>query len=353
MRIGYLQIDAAGRTGADNPLTKLKVRQAIFHAIDRQTIADKLVTGGSRVPLAPCYPSQFGCDADAAVKYEYDPAKAKALLAEAGYPNGFDIELVSVMLPQWKPRSRASAGRRQQGAVSRVQVAAGTLRAEKGEVTALLGSWGSYSINGVAAIVPQYFSHGNQDYARDPSVRAVARGRRLDQRKGDPRHRLLEGDQAVMEQAYWMPTHTYVSTYAFSKQLNFTPHSDDCRGSSWRNGIEGLAIPRVVAGCRSAVSKLSSPRIAVRRTASLRSPAAVVNASVDDRIESLRLLDARLRGHDAAIRPQVIMPTRPSAPAWINWIHVRLLCIACLLFARACGRELSDARCAGPMRACQ
>src|SRR4030081_2738012 len=44
MRGGYLSLDAAGRTGADNPLTKLKGRQAIWHAIDRKTIADKLVT---------------------------------------------------------------------------------------------------------------------------------------------------------------------------------------------------------------------------------------------------------------------------------------------------------------------
>ena len=64
MRVGYLSLDAAGRTGADNPLTKLKVRQAIWHAIDRKAIADKLVTGGSRVPAAPCFPSQFGCDAE-------------------------------------------------------------------------------------------------------------------------------------------------------------------------------------------------------------------------------------------------------------------------------------------------
>ena len=86
MRVGYLSLDAAGRTGADNPMTKLKVRQAIWHAIDRKAIADKLVTGGSRVPQAPCFPPQFGCDAEAAVLYDYDPAKAKQLLAEAGYP---------------------------------------------------------------------------------------------------------------------------------------------------------------------------------------------------------------------------------------------------------------------------
>ena len=101
MRVGYLSIDAAGRSGPDNPLTKLKVRQAIWHAIDRKSIADKLVTGGSRVPAAPCYPSQFGCDAAAAVTYDYDPAKARALLAEAGFPNGFETELVSYVLPQW------------------------------------------------------------------------------------------------------------------------------------------------------------------------------------------------------------------------------------------------------------
>ncbi len=81
MRVGYLSIDAAGRSGADNPLTKLKVRQAIWHAVNRQEFADKLVGGGSRVPPAPCFPTQFGCNADAAVKYDYDPKKAKELRA--------------------------------------------------------------------------------------------------------------------------------------------------------------------------------------------------------------------------------------------------------------------------------
>ena len=116
MRIGYLSIDAAGRSGADNPLTKLKVRQAIWHAIDRQAMADKLVTGGSRVPPAPCYPTQFGCDGDAAVKYNYDPAKAKALLAEAGYPERLRYrsrELHAAVVGV--RRTELSAGGRHQG----------------------------------------------------------------------------------------------------------------------------------------------------------------------------------------------------------------------------------------------
>jgi peptide/nickel transport system substrate-binding protein len=43
MRVGYLSIDAAGRSGAGNPLTNVKVRQAMFHAVNRQEFADKLV----------------------------------------------------------------------------------------------------------------------------------------------------------------------------------------------------------------------------------------------------------------------------------------------------------------------
>jgi peptide/nickel transport system substrate-binding protein len=228
MRVGYMQIDAAGRTGADNPLTKQKVRQAIFHAIDRQLIADKLVTGGSRVPPAPCYPTQFGCDADAAVKYDYDPAKAKALLAEAGYPNGFDTELVSYILPQWEGSIQSylqAVGIRAR--LTHMQVAAQTQRSIKGETPLALGSWGSYSVNDVASILPQFFVHGDQDYALDPHVKKwVEEG-------GSTNDKEIRGIayknaiKRITEQAYWVPLHTYVSTYAFSKSLNFTPYADE------------------------------------------------------------------------------------------------------------------------------
>ena len=43
MRVEFIQIDAGGRTGADNPLTKDKVRQAVAHAVDRPTMAKQLM----------------------------------------------------------------------------------------------------------------------------------------------------------------------------------------------------------------------------------------------------------------------------------------------------------------------
>lgn len=55
MRVAYLPMDAAGRTGADNPFTKLEVRQAVNHAIDRQTIVDALLKGESKVVWTACF----------------------------------------------------------------------------------------------------------------------------------------------------------------------------------------------------------------------------------------------------------------------------------------------------------
>jgi ABC-type transport system substrate-binding protein len=69
------------------PLDNLKVRQAVAHAIDKQAIVRKL--GGAAVALEGYYAEgmlQF--DKNFKSAYQYDPKKAKALLAEAGFANG-------------------------------------------------------------------------------------------------------------------------------------------------------------------------------------------------------------------------------------------------------------------------
>jgi ABC-type transport system substrate-binding protein len=74
------------------PIDNLMVRQAIAYAIDRQAIADALTNGAAKAAYQP-FPTTSGAyDADLAKLYPYDPAKAKALLAQAGYPNGFDLK---------------------------------------------------------------------------------------------------------------------------------------------------------------------------------------------------------------------------------------------------------------------
>src|SRR3546814_4740721 len=91
MRVGDINIVATGSSGVDDVKDK-RVRQAVNHAINREAIATALIGEGSTVINSACYPSQFGCEQDVKV-YEYDPAKAKALLAEAGYPEGFEVDI--------------------------------------------------------------------------------------------------------------------------------------------------------------------------------------------------------------------------------------------------------------------
>ena len=238
MRVGYLNMDAAGRTGAGNPLTKQKVRQAIAMAIDRSSIAKNLVQGGSRVPDAPCFPTQFGCDATAATHYDYDPAKAKALLAEAGYPGGFDVDITTFVLPQYGGAIQNYL--RAVGINARLdqlQVGAAIQRTIEGKSQMNLGTWGSYSVNDVSAFLPFFFTGGGTDYTRDAELqRLVEQGGSTT----DPDQRRRFYSQAiklVTEQAYFLPLHTYVVNYGVSRSLNFKPYPDELPRfflASWR-----------------------------------------------------------------------------------------------------------------------
>ncbi|MGM9974352.1 MAG: glutathione ABC transporter substrate-binding protein [Clostridiaceae bacterium] len=70
------------------PFNNLKVRQAINHALDKESIIEAVLQGSGSVAKGPIGPNVFGVNQDLD-SYKYDVDKAKALLAEAGYPNGF------------------------------------------------------------------------------------------------------------------------------------------------------------------------------------------------------------------------------------------------------------------------
>lgn len=76
------------------PFDNKLVRQAISYAVDRESIVKAVFGGTGSVSTGPISPAIWGYSADVP-KYEYDPAKAKQLLADAGYPNGLDIVITS------------------------------------------------------------------------------------------------------------------------------------------------------------------------------------------------------------------------------------------------------------------
>ena len=74
------------------PFNDIRVRQALNYAVDKTAML-KVVFGGYGVALDAPLPANLSGYANQGGPWPYDPARARALLAEAGYPNGFDTVL--------------------------------------------------------------------------------------------------------------------------------------------------------------------------------------------------------------------------------------------------------------------
>lgn len=227
MRIGYLSLDAAGRSGEGNPFTDVRVRQAVAHAIDRPTMVKALLKGKSKVVNSACFPSQFGCE-QALTSYEYDPEKAKALLAEAGYPDGFSTEFYAYRNRDYaealanflgKVGIKTNFNMLKYSALREIRMKSGT------PIT--FQTWGSYSINDVSAITSQFFKHGSLDDARDDEVKSWLD---IADSSTTPETRLENYSKAlkkIADEAYWVPLFSYNTNYVFSKEMAFTPTADE------------------------------------------------------------------------------------------------------------------------------
>ncbi|MDX2223069.1 MAG: ABC transporter substrate-binding protein [Rhodospirillaceae bacterium] len=81
--LGFLTVNGG-------PITDARVRRALNYAVNREAIIQGILGGHTRLISQIAFPGSFGFNPDLA-PYPYDPAKAKALLAEAGHPDGFDM----------------------------------------------------------------------------------------------------------------------------------------------------------------------------------------------------------------------------------------------------------------------
>ena len=87
-------VQALYLNNAEKPFDDVRVRQALCYAIDKQAVID-LAFDGYGIPLGTSMFPSFSKYYDESLTdyYTYDPAKAKELLTEAGYPDGFDMTI--------------------------------------------------------------------------------------------------------------------------------------------------------------------------------------------------------------------------------------------------------------------
>ena len=177
LRYNFLTLDVAGRTGVEFFKDK-RVRQASAHAINRDELRKNVVVGGESAfdIEALCVPFAVNCSSTVPLP-EYNPAKAKKLLAEAGYPNGFEMTISGI------PLSRAVATAmsgylRKVGIKAKIQ--APPLRSfirlsRQNKLHALTFTYGSSTIADAGTPIFFHFFPSARDFSRDPIMNKFAK----------------------------------------------------------------------------------------------------------------------------------------------------------------------------------
>jgi peptide/nickel transport system substrate-binding protein len=218
-----LRLNGSEKTPAP-PLRDIRVRKAIMHAIDREALVKSIVGEGSRVLHTFCHPFQFGCTNEGAPRYPYDPAKAKQLLAEAGFPNGFGIDFYSV---RDRPLTEAIINYLRAVGIRAdlhfVQAAAARDAERAGKVAMIWGAGGDARLD-VSVQMSSTFGGGTLDQNRDSEVRdLIDRGNT----SFDPQVSKASYAKAlalIQERAYALPLFSMISYYVAAKDLDFTPY---------------------------------------------------------------------------------------------------------------------------------
>lgn len=235
-RVIFLQFDArsdrnpAIENVAGNPFKNKLVREAISRAIDRFSISRNIMGGFSQPAWQLLYTAQ-----DYKIAGWYDRDKAKALLAQAGYPDGFDLTLSSPndryvndgKIAQEIARMLTAAGIRTK--VNLLPANAFFAKRNKRELGFRLGSWMastgemSYPLRLLVATPDKTKGNGTANYD-GYSNQAV--DRLLDEAMETPeaikrRHLLQRASDLVIEDFGIIPIHYEINLWAMKKDISF------------------------------------------------------------------------------------------------------------------------------------
>jgi peptide/nickel transport system substrate-binding protein len=140
------------------PFNDVRVRQAMNYAVDVPAIIKSVLNGLARPIDNPLLPEAFGYVATPV--YHYDPEKAKSLLADAGYPSGFEFQLDTTS--DMKEIAEAISGQLSAvGIVVNINIldsAALTAKDEPGASQAYLSSWGNSEADASGLLPKQFYS---------------------------------------------------------------------------------------------------------------------------------------------------------------------------------------------------
>ena len=252
-RIIFLQMDQArdellySNVKGKNPFKDKRVRQAFYQAIDVNTL-NKSVMRGLSIPTAINLPNpdKAGIPKSMDKRYPFDIAASKKLLAEAGYPNGFELGMdcpnnryindekicvaVAGMLAKVGVNVKVSA-------IPRAQYFP---KAQRMEISFCMLGWGGATTDAIFTLQPVLHSRndkGDGDYNwgnySDPKLDAM-----IDEAKGDtdPKHRQETINKAMQyfhDQVFMIPLHLQVIPWASRANVEVIHRADNWLQATW------------------------------------------------------------------------------------------------------------------------
>lgn len=237
--IGRDQSPMVKAANGKNPLQDLRVRRALNMAIDRATIADRIMTGMA-TPTTQYMPADmFGAlPQDPVVKF--DPEGAKKLLAEAGYPDGFELTIsttnsryindsqVSQAIAQYFSRigikssvdAMPSSVYFPKRAKREFSVAIVGWPSETGEASALFNLWVTTTDRPNGLGTSNYGGYTNPEF--DKVFRQAIQIVDDDKRKA----MLEESTRIALDQVPLIPVHFESSVWAYKKGISYEGRRD-------------------------------------------------------------------------------------------------------------------------------
>ncbi|MDP3417430.1 ABC transporter substrate-binding protein [Falsiroseomonas sp.] len=232
--------DASGTPLPQNPFRDLRVRQALSLALRREALADRVMLG-TATPTGQWMPPGAYSYAPSVKPPEEDAARARALLAEAGLPNGFRLTLHTPN-DRYPNDARLAQGVAQMWARIGVQTTVEALpwasyaaRGGRQEFSMGLWGWGSATFEGGYMLTQCFATHdrprsiGLYNYGRysNPALDALAARAVSTVDEAAREALLIEATELAMADTPIIPMLMLQNLWAVRKGISFLPRSDE------------------------------------------------------------------------------------------------------------------------------
>ena len=227
-------ITAKDGSPISNPLADRRVRQAFNMALDRNVIVDE-VMGGLAVPANQIVGDGFGGYNPDIPMPDHDIEKAKALLAEAGYPDGFSLTIHATNDRYVNDAKLAQAVAQLLSRIG-VEVTVETMpvavyygKARKHEFTMAQIGWSSSTGESSAILNPALAKGVRNNYGRweNETFNELLQGALSTVDLAEYESKLKEATAVAMQDLPIIPTHFQVACWATRKGLAYVPRADE------------------------------------------------------------------------------------------------------------------------------